>query len=346
MSSILIFHLIVQDPSGTKHTFEIHTGPNLIGRQAGLALQLDQQKISRQHARIDCDGQECILTDLASANGTRLNGKKLQPQVPYRLDLGAVIAIGDFTLILEQARIDVPEPAKPADSLIDVIHLPPAPEEGARPVPVSAEEATPEELAGEFEKTIESARTPDMAVPPTQPPLPPAGSDGSSRRDELFPGSSGRSRFLIRYLPEAYWTDFMECFLGLFESILLPIEWNIDNFDLFLAPSTSPAFFLPWLEAWFSLDPDATWNESQRRQLLAEAHHIYAMRGTRWALSRVLEIYTGQKPVINDTGKDLQPHTFTVRLTGRQLKASRKFIQKIIEDNKPAHTTYTLEIVE
>jgi len=138
----------------------------------------------------------------------------------------------------------------------------------------------------------------------------------------------------------------MECFLGLFESILLPIEWNIDNFDLYLSPGTSPGFFLPYLESWFGLAFDATWSEAQRRTLLAEAHRIYAMHGTRWALSRVLEIYTGQKPAINDTGKDQPPYTFTVRLAGKQHITNRKFIQKIIEENKPAHTTFVLEIEE
>lgn len=337
MNSILTFKLIIQDPGGGKSVFEISPGVTLIGRQPGVALLLDQQKISRHHAKIDCNGQECTLTDLTSANGTRLNGKKLQPVVPYRLDPGAVITIGDYTLVFEQVQVDMPAPIVRPDSAADLFV--PAPEE-AEPVSAPAARETAA-LGARPPDQPEEERPPEMAPPPPEPPPPPAGP-----ASPLLSWSSGRSHFLVNYLPEAYRTDFMECFLGLFESIILPIEWNIDNFDLYLSPGTSPAFFLPWLENWFGLPQDATWSEAQRRTLLAEAHRLYAMRGTRWALSRMLEIYTGQKPVINDTGKDLQPDTFTVRLSGRQYKSSRKFIQKIIEENKPAQTTFVLEIVE
>jgi phage tail-like protein len=135
----------------------------------------------------------------------------------------------------------------------------------------------------------------------------------------------------------------MSRFLAIFESILSPITWTIDNFDLYLNPGTTPSGFLPWLAAWFDLVFDPTWTERQRRQLLHEAHRIYARRGTRWALSRVLEIYTGGTPTIIDTGEEIEPFHFRVILPLRCAELDRELIEQLIDAHKPAQTMYTLE---
>lgn len=314
MTSLNSFQLTIHDPAGEERVFEIRPGTTTIGRQPGVTLVLEQQKVSRRHVQIECDGQDCFLTDLNSANGTHLDGKKLQPGAPYRLADGMAIGIGDYRLVFRQAVVELPEP-QPPEAAYRTVALPAA------------------EQAGEAA---------EIGEPPRQPPRPPAGDE------RIFPPGmeSGRSRFLIRYLPEIYHTDFMARFLGIFEALLMPVEWTVDNFDLFLSPGAAPQAFLPWLSSWFGLAFDETWSEAQRRTLLAEASRLYAMRGTPWALSRMLEIYTGQKPAIDDAGKDLKPYTFTVRLQGKQHKANRKAIQQLIEANKPAHTAFVLEIEE
>jgi phage tail-like protein len=147
----------------------------------------------------------------------------------------------------------------------------------------------------------------------------------------------------MNFLPGIYHTDFMARFLGVFEAIQMPIEWNIDNFDLFLDPSTAPHDFLPWLENWFALPPGPNWSEAQRRTFLKEAHLLYARRGTGWALSRVLEIYTGVKPQIIDDDEKLDPHTFRVKIPLRKRELNPDLVEAIIDANKPAHTTYKLE---
>jgi P2-related tail formation protein len=76
---------------------------------------------------------------------------------------------------------------------------------------------------------------------------------------------------------------------------------------------------------------------------LREAHAIYARRGTRWALSRVIEIYTGQVPLIDDTDTSLEPFTFRVTLPPNAAHADSKLIVPLINAHKPAHTTYLLE---
>jgi phage tail-like protein len=146
----------------------------------------------------------------------------------------------------------------------------------------------------------------------------------------------------LGYLPGIYHTEFMANFLGIFESVLFPVEWQVDNFDLFLNPATAPAGFLPWLANWFNFVFDSTWSEAQKRAFLKEAHSIYARSGTRWALSRILEIYCSRAPEIEDEAQDLAPHTFRVKLP-KDIALDRKHIERLIDACKPTHTAYVLE---
>jgi phage tail-like protein len=98
------------------------------------------------------------------------------------------------------------------------------------------------------------------------------------------------------------------------------------------------------LSNWFEIYFDSSWKVEQRRQLLAEAHRIFARRGTRWALSRLLEIYTQQTPEIIEFEKGMQPYTFKVVIK-RKADIDETLMMRMINANKPAHTSYTLEIV-
>ena len=159
----------------------------------------------------------------------------------------------------------------------------------------------------------------------------------------LIPGLSLHSQRLINYLPGIYATDFMSRFLALFESVLVPIEWNVDNFDMFLDSGTSPLAFLPWLASWYEITFDSTWSETQRRNLLREAPQIYARRGTRWALSRLLEIYTGALPEIVEFSDPKDPFTFIVKLPIRERDVNRQLLEHLIDSSKPGHASYVLE---
>jgi phage tail-like protein len=316
------FRLHIEGPE-TSQVFLVPVGTTTIGRQAGSDLQLNLAQVSRRHAQLDCTSSECQITDLGSANGTTVNGEKLTPHVPVLLPPNATIKIGPFELTLEKSPGEVPQ-----------VEEPPPPVELAR---------EPEPVAEPSVEVVEwAAAPPPPAAPPPSKPPPEPGPVGESL---VPPGLSTRSRRLLSYLPGIYQTDFMARFLGIFESILIPIEWNVDNFDLYLDPGTVPTGFLPWLANWFEITFDPTWGEAQRRTLLAEAHQIYARRGTCWALSRVLEIYTGHKPEIIDRGKDLEPFTFAVKLPLRAGEVNRELVERIIDANKPAHTTYTLKIL-
>src|SRR5215216_1306065 len=67
-----------------------------IGRQQGVDVLLEHQQVSRRHTALYCTPTECQIADLGSANGTRVNGQKLTPQVPILLKPGDSIQIGAF----------------------------------------------------------------------------------------------------------------------------------------------------------------------------------------------------------------------------------------------------------
>ena len=156
------------------------------------------------------------------------------------------------------------------------------------------------------------------------------------------PGLSINHSYYSSYLPDIFQSDLMVRFLAMLESIALPIQWNVYNFDLFLDPRCAPEEFLPWLAIWFDVVFDDTWSEAQKRQLLVEANDIFAGRGTQATLERVLEIYTGEKPTIEDEDGTLAPYTFSVHVPLAEHLLNRQLVEKLINVNKPVHTNYQL----
>lgn len=70
--------------------------PVTIGREEGNAVQLNDERISRYHVKIQEDRGRIVLTDLESTNGTRVNGQTTQLRI---LQYGDLIAVGKSTLL-------------------------------------------------------------------------------------------------------------------------------------------------------------------------------------------------------------------------------------------------------
>jgi pSer/pThr/pTyr-binding forkhead associated (FHA) protein len=70
--------------------------PVTLGREEGNHLRLNDERVSRFHAKIQQDGDDIILTDLESTNGTRVNGYVVQIR---RLRHGDKIALGRSLLL-------------------------------------------------------------------------------------------------------------------------------------------------------------------------------------------------------------------------------------------------------
>jgi len=340
-------------------TYLLPPGKTTIGRQAGSDLVFVHPLVSRHHAELNCTAVSCEITDLGSTHGTLLNHEPLEPHKPVTLQPGDVVEIGAFRLVYERVEVGSA----------------PAPEE----LPAATVTAVETETVDEGETAVAAPPpiTPDPVTPPPGPPRPAqdwptaeyvplapmGGNVGRNGRgpgaphttDELFfftlpPGLSLTHSRYLEYLPDIYRAggekSFIARFLALLESILAPLEWTIDNFDLFLDPKTSPAGFLPWLANWYDLHFDESWDEAAQRQLLTEAYLIYRRRGTAWALRRLLEIYTGRPVEIDDRNDHLDDFTFAVRIAISEREISRTAVEQLINANKPAHTSYTLQFIE
>ncbi len=59
-------------------TFSIPQGQSLLGRSSDADIRLDASDVSRNHLRIERHGQQVVITDLGSTNGTRVNGEPVQ----------------------------------------------------------------------------------------------------------------------------------------------------------------------------------------------------------------------------------------------------------------------------
>ena len=77
--------------------------PVSIGREEDNTIQLNDDRISRFHAKLQDHSGRVILTDLDSTNGTRVNGHPIQMRV---MQQGDVIAVGRCVLLFSSQDTD------------------------------------------------------------------------------------------------------------------------------------------------------------------------------------------------------------------------------------------------
>ena len=97
--------LRILDGADRGRVFEDMPTPLTIGREEGNPVQLNDERISRFHLKIQEDDGRLVLTDLESTNGTKVNGEDVQLCV---LRPGDVIALGR-TVILVGSREEIAE---------------------------------------------------------------------------------------------------------------------------------------------------------------------------------------------------------------------------------------------
>lgn len=95
----------------TQQIVVLHPTPFTIGREPDNSLVSENPLCSRHHARIDQvmdkpDEVQFQLTDVGSSNGTFVNGQRLTPQHPHRLETGMIIRLGTDEWLFEQETQD------------------------------------------------------------------------------------------------------------------------------------------------------------------------------------------------------------------------------------------------
>ncbi len=71
-----------------------------IGRGADQGVRVDDPTVSRSHARFEVGGPDVWIEDLGSANGTSVNGERVDGRA--RVQPGDVVTVGDATLLLSR----------------------------------------------------------------------------------------------------------------------------------------------------------------------------------------------------------------------------------------------------
>lgn len=71
--------------------------PITVGREEGNSIQLNDERVSRFHLKIQEDHDKLVLTDLASTNGTRVNGEDIQLRI---VRYGDIVAVGRSILLM------------------------------------------------------------------------------------------------------------------------------------------------------------------------------------------------------------------------------------------------------
>lgn len=310
--------------------YTLRLGSTTIGRDEGNDLVLDADGISRYHTRIICTPAACTVTDLESTNGTFLNQVRLAPNTPQPLRNGDTLRIGAYALRYVRAASTPAE--APAATPVAAEAAPPNMQPGV----------VPPEVAGRLTSRVQASRRnvvrlPGNSGPPRIPPVAPRVKDDSS---------------YLHYLPPIYHEhDFVRRFLLIFQSILDPLARTIDQTQMYFDPRITTESFLPWLASWMDLVLNENWPVERRRALISAGADLYRWRGTRYGLSEFIRIYTGVAPRIVEPGQEkanekrLPAHVFQVILEVPDPSAiDRALVMAIIESEKPAHTSYMLDI--
>lgn len=307
-------------------TVPLRPGSMTLGRARDNDIVLDAADVAPHHVRLICAADFCMVIDLV--NGTWLNQVRLEPRVRHPLNAGDELQIGSFRLFYHRTA--------PADTAA-------TPETKLEPSGM-----TPPEIAGLL--PVAAAAFPGSPI-------------GSMRRwnnsrgarpalPEGFHLPAGASSYM-QYLPVCYHQDeLMGRFLLIFESILDPLKRTIDQLHAYVDPWLIPESALPWLASWVDLVLNANWPVERRRALISAAADLYRWRGTRRGLRSYLRIYAGVEPDIVEAwqqpvsgGAAPPAHVFTVILAvPNPDQVDRALVEQIIEAEKPAHTSYTLEI--
>jgi|GEM_PF-5467228 len=79
--------------------------PITIGREEGNTIQLNDERVSRFHLKIQEDNARLVLTDLESTNGTKVNNEDIQLRI---LRFGDIILIGRLSFHLSVREAGLP----------------------------------------------------------------------------------------------------------------------------------------------------------------------------------------------------------------------------------------------
>jgi hypothetical protein len=111
-----------RDPTGREHFL---VGDTLtIGRAVESDIVITSRRVSREHARVVCQGRRVVLVDLDSTNGTFLNDERVL--APIELRDGDSISVGDVILTFhdpDSTFLETPFPQLEVDVAAGIVRV-------------------------------------------------------------------------------------------------------------------------------------------------------------------------------------------------------------------------------
>lgn len=110
--------LTITDENGKERVHELVDAVTSIGRASSNTIQVTDEKASRQHFRVDKEGDRFKFVDLGSTNAVRINGVKTKDSV--LLCNGDTLAFGKTSFKYEGPGEPVAKPADPSPATVAI----------------------------------------------------------------------------------------------------------------------------------------------------------------------------------------------------------------------------------
>ncbi|HEY8546321.1 MAG TPA: phage tail protein [Acidimicrobiales bacterium] len=154
--------------------------------------------------------------------------------------------------------------------------------------------------------------------------------------------------------------DLVQRFTAGLDEVLAPVIGVLDGFDAYLDPWLTPRDFLAWLARWVGVELDPSWPEDRQRAHVADAADLYAWRGTVRGLARLVEVTTGVRPEVLETGgaawtaapppagtlPGSAAPALVVRLRAPAGTVDVARLDRLVAAAKPAHVPHRIELLE
>lgn len=109
--------LTVQSPEFEGRVFELLKPQMTLGRLPDNDIHIDHGSVSGHHAVMTLDGEDFLVQDLNSTNGTRVNGAKVSQ---HKLTRGDLLQVGNIQLSYESEAAGSAQPLPEVATGLDI----------------------------------------------------------------------------------------------------------------------------------------------------------------------------------------------------------------------------------
>src|SRR5437867_10661278 len=114
--------LVLLSEGLTGRTFELKAEKTTVGRVEDNAFQIPETSVSSHHAELHLRGNDLLVKDLNSTNGTFINGEKVTEAI---LKPGQILRLG-----MIEMRLETGEAASPSKKALDQTRI--IPQQGVK----------------------------------------------------------------------------------------------------------------------------------------------------------------------------------------------------------------------